>query len=141
LEEFEKAVEAETDAYVGEGSAARHNQFVEAIRTQLKGVEQALPDTYKMKFEQAASSSIEDSNSFAGLWMPQDCYNGSCCGGSLSLNWRSSSSSSLVLLLLPLLLLVLLATDTIAPCSSFVDPVHVCCTRLDPTYVNLQPCS
>lgn len=65
LEEFEKAVEAETDAYVGEGSAARHNQFVEAIRTQLKGVEQALPDTYKMKFEQAASSSIEDSNSFA----------------------------------------------------------------------------
>ncbi len=58
-------MEAETDAYVGEGSAARHNQFVEAIRTQLKGVEQALPDTYKMKFEQAASSSIEDSNSFA----------------------------------------------------------------------------
>jgi hypothetical protein len=44
-------------------------------------------------------------------------------------------------LLLPLLLLVLLATATIAPCSTFVDAVHICCTRLDPTYVNLQPCS
>ncbi|CAM6014232.1 unnamed protein product [Sphagnum balticum] len=65
--------------------------------------------------------------------MPLDCYNRSCCGGSLSLNWRSSSSSSSVLLVLPLLLLVLLATATIAPCSSFVDPVHICCTRLDPT--------
>jgi hypothetical protein len=44
-------------------------------------------------------------------------------------------------LVLSLLLLLVLATATIAPCSSFVDPVHICCTRLDPTYVNLQPCS
>jgi hypothetical protein len=59
----------------------------------------------------------------------------------MSLNWRSSPSSSSVLLLLPLLLLVLSATATITPCSSFADPVHICCSRLDPTYVNLQPCS
>ncbi len=59
----------------------------------------------------------------------------------MSLNWRSSPSSSSVLLLLPLLLLVLSATATIAPCSSFADPVHICCSRLDPTYLNLQPCS
>jgi len=59
----------------------------------------------------------------------------------MSLNWRSSPSFSSVLLLLSLLLLVLSATATIAPCSSFADPVHICCSRLDPTYVNLQPCS
>jgi len=56
----------------------------------------------------------------------------------MSLNWQSSLSSSSVLLLLPLLLLVLSATAIIAPCSSFVDPVHICCSRLDPTYMNLQ---
>ncbi|CAK9197659.1 unnamed protein product [Sphagnum troendelagicum] len=73
-----------------------------------------------------------------GLWMPLDCYNRSCCGGSLSLNWRSSSSSSSLRLLLPLFLLVLLATATIAPCSTFVDAVHICCTRLDPTCSRLR---
>jgi hypothetical protein len=57
----------------------------------------------------------------------------------MSLNWRSSPSSSSVFLLLPLLLLVLSAT--IAPCSSFADLVHICCSRLDPMYVKLQPCS
>ncbi|KAH9537594.1 hypothetical protein CY35_16G062100 [Sphagnum magellanicum] len=65
LEEFEKAVEAETDVYVGEGSSVRRNQFVQAIHTQLKGVEQALPDTYHMNSEQSASPSVEDRDSFA----------------------------------------------------------------------------